>query len=53
MGYFSVEISSVRSLVLGVFGESEAGGTSLLGFWAWGLGYPYDILELGSRTGYS
>jgi hypothetical protein len=31
VGDFSVEISGVRSLVLGVFGESEAGGTSLLG----------------------
>jgi hypothetical protein len=31
MGDFSVEISGVRSLVLGIFGESEAGGTSLLG----------------------
>jgi hypothetical protein len=30
-GRFSVEISGVRSLVLGVFGESEAGGTGLLG----------------------
>ena len=26
-----MEISSVRSLALGVFGELEAGGTSLLG----------------------
>jgi hypothetical protein len=31
VGDFSVEISGVRSLVLGVFGESEAGGTGLLG----------------------
>jgi hypothetical protein len=31
MGDFSVEISGVRSLVLGIFGESEAGGTGLLG----------------------
>jgi hypothetical protein len=30
-GGFSVEISGVRSLILGVFGESEAGGTGLLG----------------------
>jgi hypothetical protein len=30
VGDFFVEISSVRSLVLGVFGESKAGGTSLL-----------------------
>jgi hypothetical protein len=30
-GRFSVEISGVRSLALGVFGESEAGGTGLLG----------------------
>jgi hypothetical protein len=31
VGDFSVEISGVRSLVLRVFGESEAGGTGLLG----------------------
>ena len=30
-GSFAVEISSVRSLALGVFGESEARGTGLLG----------------------
>ena len=30
-GIFFVEISGVRSLALGVFGESEAGGTSLMG----------------------
>jgi hypothetical protein len=29
--YFSMKISGVRSFVLGVFGESEAGGTGLLG----------------------
>jgi hypothetical protein len=31
VGDFSVEISGVRSLILVDFGESEAGGTSLLG----------------------
>jgi hypothetical protein len=31
VGDFSVEISGVRSLVLGVLGELEAGGTGLLG----------------------
>jgi hypothetical protein len=30
MGDFSVETSGVRSLVLGFFRESEAGGTGLL-----------------------
>jgi hypothetical protein len=44
MGDFSVETSGVRSLVLGVFGESEVGGTSLLGFLGMGarisLRYP-------------
>jgi hypothetical protein len=30
-GGFSVEISGVRNLILGVFGESEAGGIGLLG----------------------
>ena len=30
-GRFSVEISGVRSLTLGVFGEPEVGGTGLLG----------------------
>jgi hypothetical protein len=31
VGDFSMEISGVRILVLGGFGESEAGGTSFLG----------------------
>ena len=31
MGEFSVEICGVRSLILVDFGESEAGGTGLLG----------------------
>jgi hypothetical protein len=52
-GRFSGEIGGVRSLVLGVFGESEAGGLLCWGFWALGSGYPYGILELGSRTGCS
>ena len=30
-GIFFVEISGVRSLALGVFGEPEAGGTGFLG----------------------
>jgi len=35
-GYISVEISSVRSLVLGVFGEPLQGAPGCWGFWAWG-----------------
>jgi hypothetical protein len=52
-GGFSVEISGVRSLALGVFGESEAGGTGLLGVLGTGARIPFGFLELGSRTGCS
>jgi hypothetical protein len=52
-GRFSVEISGVRSLALGVFGESEAGGTGLLGVLGTGARIPFGFLELGSRTGCS
>ena len=33
-----MEISSVRNLVLGFFGESEVGGTGLLGVLSMGVG---------------
>jgi hypothetical protein len=48
-----VEISGVRSLALGVFGESEAGGTGLLGVLGTGARIPFGFLELGSWTGCS
>jgi hypothetical protein len=42
-GYFCegiwVEMAGVRSFSLGAFGELEAGGTGLLGFWARGTGF--------------
>jgi hypothetical protein len=46
-GRFSVEISGVRSLVLGVFGESEAGGTGLLG--VLGMGARISLRYPGAR----
>jgi hypothetical protein len=41
------------SLILVVFGESEAGGTGLLGVLGTGARIPFGFLELGSRTGCS
>jgi hypothetical protein len=46
-GRFSVEISGVRSLVLGFFGESEAGGTGLLG--VLGMGARISLRYPGAR----
>jgi hypothetical protein len=45
--FWAVEISGVRSLVLGVFGESEAGGTSLLG--VLGMGARISLQYPGAR----
>ena len=44
LGYFS----SGWSLILVVFGESEAGGTRLLGVLGTGAKIPFGFLELGS-----
>jgi hypothetical protein len=48
-----VEMAGVRSLALGAFGESEAGGAGLLGVLGTGARIPFGFLELGSRTGCS
>jgi hypothetical protein len=34
----------------GGFWNQKQGALGCWGFWAWGPGYPYGILELGSRT---
>jgi hypothetical protein len=47
------EMAGVRSLALGAFIESEAGGTGLLGVLGTGARIPFGFLELGSRTGCS
>jgi hypothetical protein len=45
--------SGVGSLFYGFLVNQKQGAPICWGFWAWGLGYPYGILELGSQTGCS
>jgi hypothetical protein len=45
--------SGVGSLFYGFLVNQKQGAPVCWGFWAWGPGYPYGILELGSRTGCS
>jgi hypothetical protein len=52
-GGFSVEGGGCEEFGFGVFGESEAGGTGLLGVLGTGARIPFGFLELGSRTGCS
>jgi hypothetical protein len=47
VGKFSMEISGVRSLILVVFGELEAGGTGLLG--VLGMGARISLRYHGAR----
>jgi hypothetical protein len=42
-GRFSMEILGVRRLALGVFGESKAGGTGLLGVLGMGARIPFSF----------
>jgi hypothetical protein len=45
--------SGVGSLFYGFLVNQKQGAPVCWGFWARGPGYPYGILELGSRTGCS